>query len=370
MERALEVAGRVLQILQDGAFTATYKQAVLVAMLDLCLEKTQRKGAPPGTLTTRELAEKIVEIYWPQTRTWDEGTEVLVQSAGTARGHSNARIVKLIANFRSGIERGVDRGVALERARRTASGYERLVREVEWTLVKMPLPRLQRVGGEDTRWLYTIGWDDGAHSPTRGSVSAYQRGRPSVFDNVIRLQPGVPEAFAQLHGILRPFILQHWALKVASLNRLDEGRLHEFLFGVHRTSLVHLVEPLLELQHGECFYCGRRIGSQPEVDHFIPWSRFPDNGLDNLVAVHDGCNAAKLDFLAASDHLGRWRERAEMRRAELVQLADAHGWDAGGDRTLGVARALYLNLPADSRLWVRGRDFEAADRRVLAGLLG
>ena len=34
--------------------------------------------------------------------------------------------------------------------------YERAVRDIEWTLIRYPLPKLQRVGGQDTGWLYAI----------------------------------------------------------------------------------------------------------------------------------------------------------------------------------------------------------------------
>jgi hypothetical protein len=39
------------------------------------------------------------------------------------------------------------------------------------------------------------------------------------------------------------------------------------------------------------------------VDHFIPWSRHADDGLDNLVAADARCNGQKRDFLAAAADL-------------------------------------------------------------------
>ncbi len=58
-------AEKVLAMLDQGRFTATYKFAVLLSMMDLCMEKTDRAGATPDLITTRELAEKVVELYWP-----------------------------------------------------------------------------------------------------------------------------------------------------------------------------------------------------------------------------------------------------------------------------------------------------------------
>jgi hypothetical protein len=41
---------------------------------------------------------------------------------------------------------------------RSGADFEALVSRVEWTLVKMPLPKLQRLGNHDTRLLYVIDW--------------------------------------------------------------------------------------------------------------------------------------------------------------------------------------------------------------------
>ena len=370
MREEVRVAERVLQILQDGAFTSTYKQAVLVGLLDLCLELTRREGVPPSSVTTRQLAEKVVELFWPQTRPWGDASTVLSQSAGTRSGAGGARIVRYVNEVRTGLETRRGTTVTVDRARlEDPAACERLVRQVEWALIEMPLPKLQRVGGESTRWLYEISWDDGRDAPRKGEVSAYQKGRPSSFDNVIRFRPGVAEAFQLMHGILRPFILQHWAAKVATLNRLPEGRLQEFLFGADRTGLTHLTGPLLDLQHGDCFYCGRGVRKEPEVDHFIPWARHPDNGIHTLVVAHRACNGSKLDHLAAARHVEHWRERSGTCGEALEQISEELHGESSQERILGVARAIYLHLPAESRLWVSRGEFASVNRAELGRLL-
>ena len=64
---AIGFAEKVLELLDEGRYTATYKYAVLLALLDVCLEQTQSSGARPEMVTTRQLADKIVELYWPHT---------------------------------------------------------------------------------------------------------------------------------------------------------------------------------------------------------------------------------------------------------------------------------------------------------------
>ena len=95
---AIGFAEQLLELLEEGRYTATYKYAVLLALLDLSLEHTERTGAPPEVFTTYELARKIVEIYWRQVNPFSAGkpATVLVQNP---RGQ--AEIVRLIERFRA-----------------------------------------------------------------------------------------------------------------------------------------------------------------------------------------------------------------------------------------------------------------------------
>src|SRR5690606_30022220 len=113
----------------------------------------------------------------------------------------------------------------------------------------------------------------------------------------------------QFNGLLRPLIHRQWAGMVARLNRMEEARLERFLFGTTRNALDAVRSGLHELQEGACFYCRSRLSGPTEVDHFVPWSRYPEDGLANLVLAHDRCNQAKRDFLPATQHVVRWAER-------------------------------------------------------------
>ena len=360
-----DVVEHVLEILKHGGRSSTYKHAVLIGLMDLCLEQSNAQGWPPSSITTRQLAEKVIELYWPQVRPW--GDVSLRQNGGT-----RAVILRRIEELRVAASSVGGVGAGPARIRLTMpDDYKKLVREVEWKLIEMPLPKLQRIGKQNTGWFYSIGWDDGANRPRQGEVSRYQAGKPSDFDNRILLHAEVAMAFVRLHGLLRPFVEQEWAKDVAALNKLDEGRLHDFLFGAQRTSLERLRTPLHDLQRGTCFYCeGGMAAKGSQIDHFIPWARHPDNGLHNLVLAHGKCNGNKSDFLAGVAHVSGWRERNETHASHLAQVADELAWDLGSDRTLGAARALYWQLPATARLWVGVNSFEVAEagglRRALA----
>ncbi len=342
-------AERVLALLDQGSFVATYKYAVLLALMDLCLEGTHRDGTAPDCVTTRQLAEKVVELYWPQTAAFRGRT--LRQNSGR-----QAKILTDINAFRASL---ADPSSSLDRARHAASArFERLVHKVEWTLVLMPLPRLQIVGGETDPLLYQIGWN---LDVTRRAVVEYQRSGTGGFDNRILLYPSVGDHLVALNGLLRPLVHRGWSAMVAQLNGLDESRLEAFLFGADRPALRAITPHLLELQEGRCFYCGGRVGRTAEVDHFIPWSRYPDNGIENLVAADRQCNAAKRDFLAAGEHVGRWVLRNHHAADTLAEIVRQRNWETHPADTLGVARGLYLHLKPEARLWLRGQEFRPPD---------
>lgn len=357
---AIAFAEKVLAVLELGSFSATYKYALFTALTDLCLEQTSASGAPPTTVTTRQLAEKVTEIYWPHATPYDGG-RVLRQ--GGVRSGSQAEILSAIGAFRA--RHAGAPGELHFRARLAhPAAFERLVRFVEWKLIEMPIPRLQVLGREEDRFLYDYGWDQ---SIRRSAVTAYQSGSRDAFDNRLLLEPGVAEHVISLTGVLRPVVRREWALMVAGMNALPEAKLEQFLFGASRIPLDAVREPMRELQGGRCFYCQGRVDSRADVDHFIPWARYPDNGVDNLVVAHPRCNNQKRDFFAAVEHLAHWTDRARRSAGDLDVVAKAAAWPRDAGRSRAVAHAMYSRLPEGTRLWLAGSDLVPLDpARVMA----
>jgi 5-methylcytosine-specific restriction endonuclease McrA len=81
--------------------------------------------------------------------------------------------------------------------------------------------------------------------------------------------------------------------------------LREFLFGAERSALAAARPVLMDLQRGKCFYCAKPIRSEgAEVDHFIPWAKYPADLAHNLVLADRGCNGKKRDRITrVSAHL-------------------------------------------------------------------
>ena len=364
---AIGFAEKVLELLDEGRYTATYKYAVLLALIDLCLEETRASGAPPDVLTTRQLAEKIVEIYWPHTLPFVAQTppRVLRQNTG-----GQAEIISAITRFRE--RHAPDASTPHGESRRTApEAYGRLLTGVEWKLIEMPLPRLQMMGQTHDPFIYRIHWDRGV---PRRAVERYLAGEASGFDNRLLLRPGVGEYLRQLNGLLRPLIQRRWAAMVAQLNQLHESQLDAFLFGADRVQTARVHIGLWEIQDRRRFHCETRV-AQPTgayVDHFIPWSRYPDDSLDNRVIADAACNGFKSSSLAASDHVARWARRfaaESSERRDVDRLAAEAGWERRAERSLAVARGIYGRLPDDARLWLRRREFVLADRLAIEAAL-
>ena len=112
---------KILALLEEGTFTATYKYAVLLALTDLCMEGAGAGGAAPTTIATRDLAAKTIEIYWTHTRDFAATSKAkfLLQNAG-----GQAEILSAIRRHRE--RSSSDPFESLSRARRRSpAAFER-----------------------------------------------------------------------------------------------------------------------------------------------------------------------------------------------------------------------------------------------------
>jgi len=140
---------------------------------------------------------------------------------------------------------------------------------------------------------------------------------------------------------------------------LGEGAdFYTFLFGQERAPglLARCAELLREAQRGRCLYCERRVLSEGQVDHFIPWALYPIDLGHNLVLAHAGCNQRKSDHLAAEDHLEARLGRSRDQRAALErEFDDANVLHdrAASERIAGWA---YAQVAASRGLGWKGAD--------------
>jgi hypothetical protein len=352
---AIGFAEKLFAILDEGDFTSTYKYAVILALLDLCLERSEVDGRVPRWVTTEDLARRVIVIYWPHTRSYLE-RGVLRQNRG-----GQAEILSAISKFKVNVAAAAH---SLWRARiEQPKLFQRLVRKVEWTLVEYPLPRLQRVDRKLAPFIYEIGWDEGVKKTWFDSLAPAER--------VVRFVDQSADHLVRLAGLIRPLVQREWAERVARMNRniVEEARLENFLFANERTALTPVRKDLADLDDG-CFYCGKPLEGKGEVDHFIPWSRHPDDGIDNLVVADTSCNNRKSDRLAATDHVWSWLKRAREKAPQLREIAQRHSWEQDAATTFNAARSIYLRLPSDARLWRWNEGLVLIETERLRRILG
>ncbi len=285
----------VQRLLAEGSFVATYKFALLHALADLAVLRGDDSGATL-TLRTAEISERVTRLYWAQAAPHQAGHHLhVITAAGVASenfpqllqntGSDQAAILQKITKS-AGIERG-----GPGRVGRDAEAWNRLVRDVDATVRRMPLWKLQTVGDTTIPFLYQNDPDPNARQ--------------------ITLKPGVAWCLRAYHELVTSLVQGAWLRFVQRRNPgLSAGAdLSSFLFGSDRASLTAYVAPLMDVQGGKCLYCDEAVRSHPVVDHFVPWSRYPVDLGHNFVLAHGRCNADKSDLLGAERHLHRWVER-------------------------------------------------------------
>ena len=106
-----------------------------------------------------------------------------------------------------------------------------------------------------------------------------------------------------------------------------------------------------------------------EVDHFIPWSKYPRDLAHNFVLAHSECNRRKSDMLAAERHLDTWLVRDEQygdviaaELASTVFLADQRC-------SRRVAHWAYQQgIQTSANGWIKAKKTEALKASCLSRL--
>lgn len=276
----------------------------------------------------------MLALYYPQTRSY-------AASGGIERelrqiSMKSSPVLRSVFALRLAGDAHGCRTIG-ETRRRLPDDYRKALDAVEDTFVRYPIPLLQVVGSACLPFLYSADWSEGT---TLRSLRASGRDR-------LHLLPGVADRLVVLGPLLRPLIELHWVRDVARWTGIateDDG-LRAHLFGSARTSFpAKLVGALREVQQGSCFYCGDRLDSRGEVDHFLAWSRWPNDAIENLV-IADRCNSAKSDHLVAPTHLERWMERVT-KTTDLATIAQECRWESEPGRTTALVRTTYGHLAA------------------------
>jgi HNH endonuclease len=360
-------AERLLEVIDSGRRTATYKLALLMALLDLCARHSDAEGRAPALLRTRDIAEQVAVLYWPQVipyRLPGTGSAVELRQITLPR----AAIVQAISAFRHAAAAAGTTSWHLAR-QRLPGAYESMLDKVEVTVAAQPLPRLQAVGSAEAvfPFLYELSWGP------RESFSVARLRRFGPAGPAVQLLPGAGDELLRLGPLIRPLIELHWARMVAEINGVAQAELdlYRHLFGSDRVIPPKaLRDGIAALQDDRCFYCRGDLGTAPEADHFVPRVRCGIDAVENLVLADRRCNNDKRDLLPGRPHVTAWAHRNEHHGLALVELAAASRWATDPLATVAVARSIYSHLPeSGTPLWLGFKDVRNADpAAVLAAL--
>jgi hypothetical protein len=172
---------RVVAVLETGQRTATYKLALLMALLEHCIENLPERTDDALSVPISALAHRVLAIYWRQVRSFD-GHD-LVQVRG-----STGRITNAAKALRAAAQAG-NTGLSLEMAMlRAPEAYEQAIDKIVMALAKQPLQRLQKLPGSATSDAFL--YDD---SFLGEDVS---RARLRAHGDAVVLKPGVAHGLA------------------------------------------------------------------------------------------------------------------------------------------------------------------------------
>jgi hypothetical protein len=201
-DEALLFAERLLALLDATRYSATYKLATLLALIDVAAERTGPGGSAPETLPAREVGRRVIELYWPQTIPY--GATAQGEPRVLSQAPQNDIPAKL-AVWRSAYQLGP--GASLEDARAAdPPGWAALEAELVAIVIGMPLAKLQRFGDSqrsvEDRFIYEFSW--------REEVGRATVAKPG-FDDRIRLRDGVGNWLVRLAPLIRPLVQAKWA---------------------------------------------------------------------------------------------------------------------------------------------------------------
>jgi len=333
----LDFLQHVQRIFDEGEFVATYKFALLVALVELAIERGDDTGAPLD-LDLHSIAEKFIEQYWPHAAPYsaaDGAAAVLVQNNGR-----QAAIVARVAEVR-----GRFGNLARAKSDRSWPGF---VGSIAQIVKDMPLWKLQTLRRQNVPFLY-----ERSSGPR------------------ITLLPGVAFNLRRFGALIQLLSRSAWVQHIRANPRNAPAvggatDLEMFLFGGARVDLSAARAALQDIQENRCFYCGSAMKQDPHVDHFIPWSRYPRDLAQNFVLAHNACNLDKGDMLGAPAHLAHWVKRNRELGADLAARLSPAGFLDDQAAALQVARWAYRQAEATSaQLWVSLKYTVNADRRCV-----
>ncbi len=354
MQQQLDFIAYIQRMLVEGEFTATYKYALLHAIADICVEQQNEDQSAPMEIKIDTLVDKFIQLYWNHSMPYAaHSTDIITNTEDMLLKQNSQGQAKFITE----IYKLQNAGVKSYNAFKNYQQYSQVISSLRRTFIDGPLWRLQLLSGKEECFLYPHILLGKGREPKR-----------------IILNAGIAQCFRRFYDLVVHLSVTEWIEKVQTIKANQtllgsQSQLQEFLFGSNRTALKVVTPLLIDIQNGLCFYCQKPMNLKneketkktPEIDHFIPFKRYPNDLAHNFVAAHADCNNNKRDHLAAFAHRDRWLEQnLDIHKAEITNKLQPYFY-CDADKSLAVSNWAYQVAESSSaKLWLGKNSFEQA----------
>lgn len=326
-------------LLEMSSYTATYKFALLMSLVNSSIESAVNDDLCLF-ISYHHIADHFIQLYWSQSLPYApkqvQDGEILKQLTG-----GQASVIKDIIELRT-IEPNINKAKV-----KLASQWHGLRKKVASNIKRNPAQYLQT---PEKNIHSTFLYDYHAHT------------------NGIELKQGIAYCFAHYSVIINKLCQQYWTEFIRKNNQSlfsDIIDLQQFLFGELRQNLSIFLPLLSDLQDNRCFYCGSKLTDftkTAEVDHFIPWSKYPNDTAHNFVLADHKCNNAKRDYLAHTDFFEKWNDHNHTHGSQIHDYAMTHNFFTNLPQTQNVgAWAYQMAIENNDLIWLPPKKLESID---------
>ncbi len=392
--RPLEhLALRTLEgILELGVKDTTYKFALLRAITDHVREHPTETGDQHG-IPIAWIATKWLSYYWPLLQHSSP-----IPQAYPKRGKRETAVSGYIEDYArdvaaTGVRAGRVGGAAvhepwgwfhIEQELRGGMPLDpatiKLILQVRATLLDQPIRKLPNLPGARAeviglRFGDDVAWDAGAFAgairdATARRATAAMREADSLHDlhrrdrAILVLPASLYDAIRRTRFWVRGAVLAEWALFSTRIAVRTGRDVHGILDRLQETdgerdsTLTNRYRRVIRGSVGSgtllCVWCARSLADRWQLDHILPWSRYPVDAFWNLAPSCTRCNGTKSNKLVEmtdvlEGRLGHHFERMigtgdSLVQADLAQLPHHGIGKAGSDAVVAHVLGLQREL--------------------------
>lgn len=341
-EDQIEFLKKIQSLFEDSFFQATYKYALLIALTDLAIEYGEDSGKELF-IDKKLIGKRFAELYWTQIQPFPSGVSGCI--SGVLFHSDKNDHVKVVKDL-----------LELSKEAKT-NDFLAAQKNPHWPSTLSEVSK--------TVWAYPI-----LHLQDDSNQFLYEH--PTLRNGLV-LKPGVAYCLRKFSEYIIQYARSGWIEHIKKTKRNQkilgvDNDLESFLFGSTRKQLTSVRDFLIDHQSGRCFYCNNAANSECDIDHFIPWKKYPRNLAQNLVLACPSCNRSKSDMLAAKIHLDNWLDKVLSNDARSLEI-NKIGFISDRECTYKVSSWAYTNgVESHALAWDRPNNKISMDKGYLEAI--